>query len=396
MTGFERSSINTDMKILYIITRSELGGAQAVVLSYLQALDGQAEIALATGEDDFLAEQARLLGIPVFILPELVPPISPRLDCMALRSLYKLIRQYRPDLVHAHSSKAGLLGRMAARIAGVPSVFTAHGFAFTEGAGFSRRALAFPSEWLGARLGQSLIAVSEHDGNLAARFGILPRTKVNVIRNGIADVPFRARPSEGPRVNIAMVARFAPPKAHESVLHAMLGLQIDSKLWFIGEGPTFPRVRAEAIRIGLADRIEFMGARTDVPELLSQSHIFVLASNYEGLPISILEAMRAGLPVIASAVGGVPECVHDGITGFLVARGDIKALREKLRELIASPSLRTLMGQSGRELFETQFSSPIMIDKTIALYRATIEGCYKDRRTPRSPHMEEEVLKNLL
>ncbi len=128
------------MRILYVITRSELGGAQAVVLTYLQALGTHADIALATGEEGFLADQARALGVPVFILPDLVPQIAPASDCRTAWSLYKLIRQCQPDLVHAHSSKAGLLGRLAARLAGIPSVFTAHGFAFTENASFRRKA----------------------------------------------------------------------------------------------------------------------------------------------------------------------------------------------------------------------------------------------------------------
>ena len=360
------------MKILYVITRSELGGAQAVVLTYLQALRTHANLALATGEEGFLADEARAVGVPVFVLPDLVAPIAPRLDCRALRALYKLIREYQPDLVHAHSSKAGLLARLAARMAGVPSVYTAHGFAFTGNARLLRKAIAIPSEWLGARLGDSLIAVSAYDGALGARYRILARNQVNVVHNGLPDVSFRARPAEGAPVNIIMVARFAPPKDHAFVLRSLAGMHCDFKLWFVGEGPTAPQVRAEAVRLGLGDRVVFLGARSDVPELLSKAHIFVLASDYEGLPISILEAMRTGLPVVASEVGGVPECVHQDHTGFLVPRSDVNTLRKSLRRLIASPILRERMGQAGRKLFQEQFTAARMIRETLSIYEAVL------------------------
>ncbi len=365
------------MRILYVITRSELGGAQAVVLTYLQALRSEADIALATGEEGFLAQEARSLGVPVFVLPDLVPPIAPRRDCCAVRALCRTIRQYQPDLVHAHSSKAGLLGRLAARLERVPSVFTAHGFAFTENASFLRRVIAVPCEWVGARLGQSLIAVSEYDRALAERFCIHARNQVNVVHNGLPEVAFRARPEQGSSVNIVMVARFAPPKDHRSVLNALPYLEGNFKVWFVGSGPTLSQVRAQAIREGLGDRVTFMGARNDVPELLSKAHIFVLASDYEGLPISILEAMRAALPVVASDVGGVAECVGDGATGFLVPRGQVNVLQERLQSLVASPVLRGRMGQAGRRLFERRFTAGTMVGDTLQIYQAILDSSPK-------------------
>ncbi len=380
------------MKILYVITRSQLGGAQAVVLTYLQALKTYANLALATGEEGFLADEARALGLPVFVLPDLVPPIAPRLDCRAVHALYKLTRKYQPDLVHAHSSKAGLLARLAARMAGVPSLFTAHGFAFTGNARLLRKAIAIPSEWLGARLGDSLIAVSEYDAALGSRYRILARNQINVVHNGLADVSFRARPAEGAPVNIVMVARFAPPKDHRSVLRALAGMHGDFKLWFVGEGPTVPQVRSEAMRLGLGDRVVFLGARNDVPELLSRAHIFVLASNYEGLPISILEAMRAGLPVVASDVGGVPECVRHDHTGFLVPRSDVNALRENLHSLIASPILRERMSQAGRKLFQEQFTAARMIRETLSVYEAVLASSPQQAGIEISPSRVQQTI----
>lgn len=360
------------MKILYVITRSEIGGAQAVVLAYLRSLRDSVDLALATGEEGFLANEARALGVAVFVVPGLVSEISPRLDWRAVRALYHIIRAYKPDLVHAHSSKAGLLGRLASSVAKVPAVFTAHGFAFTENAGALRRIMAILSEWTAARLGSAVIAVSDYDGDLAVRCRVLARDEVCVIHNGIADVSFRATPAIEPQVNIVMVARFATQKAHDCLLHALNGLQGNFKLWLIGEGPNIDQVRADSVKLGLGDRVVFMGARNDVPELLAKAHLFVLASNYEGLPISILEAMRAGLPVVATDVGGVRECVRDQETGFLVCRGDVGELRTRLFDLIASSALRERMGQAGRRLYEAEFTEAVMIQKSMEVYEAVL------------------------
>jgi glycosyltransferase involved in cell wall biosynthesis len=381
------------MKILYVITRSEIGGAQAVVLAYLRSLRDRVDLALATGEEGFLADEARALGVSVFVVPELVPEISPRLDGRAVRALYRIIRAYKPDLVHAHSSKAGLLGRLASSLARIPSVFTAHGFAFTENAGALRRIMAILSESVATKLGNAVIAVSDYDGDLAVRCHVLARNEVHVIHNGIADVSFRATPAAEPQVNIAMVARFATPKAHDCLLRALNGLQGNFKLWLIGDGPNMEAARAQSVELGLGRRVIFMGARCDVPELLGKAHVFVLASNYEGLPISILEAMRAGLPVVATDVGGVRECVRDQVTGFLVPRADVGGLRTRLFDLISSPALRERMGHAGRKLYEAEFTESVMIEKSMEVYEAVLTAA-KPRTTwqqqlARDEHREE-------
>ena len=182
-------------------------------------------------------------------------------------------------------------------------------------------------------------------------------------------------------MNIVMVARFR--SAHTAALRALAGLPGDFKLWFVGDGPTLPQVRAEVSRAGLTDRVVFLGARNDVPELLSQAHIFqLLASDYEGLPISILEAMRAALPVVASDVGGVCECVRQGSTGFLVPRSDLNLLRERLGSLIASSALRERMGHAGRALFEHEFTAEVMVQKTLAVYEGVFQTSPHRARLP--------------
>ncbi len=359
-------------RILYVITRSEPGGAQSVVFTLIEALREHFEVTLVTGEEGGLADQARGLGVRANIIPDLVLPVAPRQDCRAVRRLASLIRQQRPDLVHAHSSKAGALARIAARICGVPAVFTAHGWAFTGGARLRRKLVAIPTEWLAGRLGQHVICVSAYDYGLARAYRVLPPQRMEIVHNGLSDVAWRAQPRADITPKLVMVARFAPPKDHLLVVRALSGLHQRFQLWLVGEGPTKEQIQSQAARLGLGDRVRFLGLRSDVPELLAQAHVFVLASNYEGLPISILEAMRAGLPVVATDVGGVCECVRDHETGFLVPKGDEGALRDRLAALIDDAALRATMGAAGRQLFESHFTAEVMVQKTLRVYERVL------------------------
>lgn len=358
------------MRILYLITRSELGGAQVHLLELLKGFRNRAELHVAVGKDkdQFLVEGANALGIKVHILEHLVWPLHPIKDTAALVGVLRLIRRLQPRLVHAHSSKAGILGRVAARIGGVKSLFTAHGWAFTEGVHASRRVLALSLEQIAGRLGDGVICVSQNDLELAQRYRIASPSKMWVVWNGIPDTPHRAEPVRNPP-KIVMAARFSPQKDHSVLLKALSELKnLPWTLELIGDGPLLSQAQALAADLGIAERVRFLGRRLDVDQLLAQAQLFVLASNWEGLPLSVLEAMRAGLPVVASNVGGVAEAVEEGVNGFLVPRGDALTLRQRLADLIASPALRSAMGQAGRLRYEQLFSVERMLEKVWSIY----------------------------
>jgi glycosyltransferase involved in cell wall biosynthesis len=355
-------------RLLYVITVATCGGAQAHVLDLLRGAVNQYSIALATGQEGFLADEARQMGIPVFIVPDLVVPMSPLRDARALVSLIRIIRTFRPDLVHAHSSKAGILARAAARVCGTISVFTAHGWAFTDGVPRLRRLVAMGCERTVLPCSDAIITVSEYDRQLALQRGLAPPGGVHCIHNGIADEAARAEPGSGSTPVVTMVARFCQQKDHVTLAYALAGLRQEFRLEFIGSGETMPWVRSEVSRSGIEERTQFLGERKDVPQLLGRAHIFALATNYEGLPISILEAMRAGLPIVASDVGGIREIVRDGVNGFLVPRGDIAALREALRVLLDRPVLRASMGARSRSIYEQGFTVEKMIKSTLSVY----------------------------
>jgi glycosyltransferase involved in cell wall biosynthesis len=362
------------MKILYVITRAEMGGSQTHLLDLLQGFRERHDLALATGEHGFLTEEAARLGVRVHVLPDLVQPLRPHRDIKALMSMYELIRRTRPDLVHCHTSKAGVIGRAAARMARVPAIFTAHTWSFAEGTSLLWKLVGTPCERLAARWSERIIAVSESNRSLALRRRVAPGGKIVTVHNGVLDNPLRARPGAGSVPRIVMVARFAPQKNQAQLIEALAGLQRPCQLTFVGDGPTRPAAEQLARSLGLQDRIEFAGVRTDTDRILSDSSIFVLATNWEGFPITILEAMRAGLPVVATDVDGVREAVVDGETGYLYPKGATAPLCSILQALLDDPATRIRLGQAGRKRYEAEFTRSAMIRKIASIYERVIPG----------------------
>jgi glycosyltransferase involved in cell wall biosynthesis len=360
-------------KLLYVITRGEIGGAQKHVADLIGDLRHDFSIAAAIGGGGYLPQSLQALGVPVYELRHMAHSISPAADARAIRELLAVMRAYQPELVHVHSSKAGLLGRIAASIARLPSVYTVHGWAFTHGAPLSRKAIGLLSEAACAHLGDRIVTVSEYDRALCLAYHMTVPDKVVTIRNGVADSPLRALPGTAAEPVVSMVARFDAPKDHPTLLRAVAGIPEPYRVRLVGDGPERGRMRQEAEALGIGGKVDFLGTRTEVAELLGTSHIFVLASRWEGLPLCILEAMRAGLPVIASDVGGVAEAVVDGVTGFLVRSGSPEALRERLRILLANPGLRVRMGAEGRRQYLAGFTLESMLAKTRGLYREVLD-----------------------
>lgn len=360
---------------MFVITRGEHGGAQAHILDLIRGFRERFELHLAVGEEHFLSREARGLGVRVDLVPSLVQPLAPLEDWRALRKLLRLIGQVKPTLVHCHSSKAGFIGRLAARITGTPSIFTAHGWAFTQGVSWKRKIVAIPSEWFATRLGNAVITVSRYDYLLALRYGIASEAQMTVVHNGIQDMacPSRAVDAVSP-TRLIMVARFTPPKDHASLLSALSGLTSSSSRWvldLVGEGPLLASMQAEAARLGLEAHVRFLGARLDVARLLGDSSVFILTSNYEGLPISILEAMRAGLPVVASNVGGIRSSGGWGNGVSHSPRGCSNV--EGTPGSTHRRSSATASDGAGRARYESCFTLEQMLEKTLAVYEKVLK-----------------------
>lgn len=361
------------MRIAYVITKSDLyGGAHVHLLDLATAMRSAGhDVTVLAGGNGPLFDELSRRGITYHRLRHLVRPIRPWQDLRAVGELRRILASISPDIVAAHSSKAGLIGRFVARTLHIPVVFTAHGWSFTDGVAQNARRVYRTLERLAAPWADKIITVSDYDRQLAIVQRVAPEQKLITIHNGVHDVPsaLHAAPAQHPP-KIVMVARFDPQKDHELLVRALSELRnLEWSLELIGDGPLRPRVEELSITLGIQDRVHFAGARRDIAARLATAQLFVLTSNWEGLPLTILEAMRAGLPVIASNVGGICEAVRDGINGFLVPRGNVEILKERLIVLMTEPAIRERMGQEGRGLYEAEFTFDRMFEKTLSLYQ---------------------------
>ena len=366
------------VKVLYIITLPDLGGAQVHLLALATEMQARGhKVAVAVGCEGWLTEKLQEANIPFFIVRGLVREISPCKDFRALRELRSLLTDWQPELVHCHSSKAGILGRLAAWLSRIPAVFTAHGWAFTEGVAPGKRRIYQGLEAVAGFWARCIICVSEYDRRLGCKLLPMHRKKMMTIYNGIAPENSLCAEASKRMLRLVMVARFARPKKQGAVLQALARLRAGTEkcevmVDFIGDGAEISQAQALAKELSLHETVRFLGNRTDVRSLLPKYDGFLLLSDWEGFPISILEAMRAGLPVIASDVGGVKEEVLDGRTGFLIPKGDISALVEKIRYATEHREEFLAMGQEGRRVFLENFTTDQMMKQILQIYREII------------------------
>lgn len=365
------------MKIAYLITRmDEYGGAQIHVRDLSLWLKGQGhEPVILAGWPGRVSDFVESQGIEFIEIPNLVRPIDPVKDMRAVQEIRSALEHVKPDLISCHSSKAGLLGRVAAKLAGVKSVFTAHGWAFTDGVPTAQKLLYKTIERGAGLISNHIITVSEFDRTLALKAHVARDNKITAIHNGmpVAPCPPRKPITDLPH-RLLMVARFGPQKDHALLLNALAACaDIPWVMEFVGGGDDF-EMRKLCDALGLEDRVTFMGEREDVADIMARSDVYFLISKWEGFPRSILEAMRSGLPVIASDVAGVKESVVDGVTGYVVQPGDQEALAKTIRTALSNPQKLCEMGLNGRARFEQNFTFLTMAAKTVDLYKRVISG----------------------
>jgi glycosyltransferase involved in cell wall biosynthesis len=369
-------------RLLLVITLAETGGAQTYVASLLPAVALEFDVTVAAHGDGFLRDAAAAAGVSYVALEQVRRPLHPARDALGLLELIRLCRRVRPDIVHANSSKAGVLGRLAAAVAGVRvRIFTVHGWAFKAHAGAAATAYLWADRLMRPLTTTTIcVAESERSAGLAARTCIDRATVV--IRNGVElDRPRRRHTTTAP-VEILAVGRLHEPKDFVTLVRAVPSLEPGSvRVRIAGDGPDRAAIEDEIAQLGLDGAVELLGARDDVAALLAQADVFVLPSRSEGMPMSVLEAMAAGLPVVASAVGGMPELVRDGETGALVPAGDPAALARALAPLVTDAELRARLGRGGRERAERDFGLEAFRRAHLDLYRARLaRGASRTRR----------------
>jgi glycosyltransferase involved in cell wall biosynthesis len=359
-------------KILYVIKFVDNSGSPRHLLSLIRHARANWDVHLCVGVDGPYVNVFREAGATVHLLDIIGQKASPMQLIKSVMALRKLMLELRPALVHSHSPLSGATARIAASLTGTPCLFTAHGWNFSPGLPWSRRIASVVLEWLVARLGQPIIAVSAYDGMLAGRFGVARPPQLAVIRNGIAEADPVAPIEHRSRPAIVMAARFTDQKRQSDLIEAAALVKSDCRIELLGDGETRFQCEELSRRLGQDGRVHFLGQVASVEAHLRSATIFVLASNYEGLPLSILEAMRAGIPVVATRVGGVDEAVSDGVTGLLFERGDVQALAVHLDRLLRDAELRRSMGNAGRARFLAYFTDARMLQETSAIYGSLV------------------------
>jgi len=351
-------------KILYLVTNSNIGGAQTHLYELISDLKDKYEIEVVTGDEGYLSHACNGIGIRVHILESIRRNSNPLRDFAALFEIYHLIRAIRPNIVHSHTFKAGVLGRFAAFFARVPSVYTLHAWLWN-----TKEFLEFFSSWFCDRV----ITVSDAGKKLLIQQHISP-SKVITIHNGVFESNAQVVHCAKDAPIVMMVARFTQAKDFETLLRAFSLIPEGPRLRLVGDGHTRPAVEALIAELKIADRVELLGERADVDHLLLQSDILVLSSFTEMFPICILEAMRAGLPVIATNVGGIQEAVIDQQTGLLVSPSSINEMADALNKLCFDADLRKCMGSAGRSHYEQFFTASVMRRNVISLYESLLNA----------------------
>ena len=384
------------IKVLRVIARLNVGGP-ALHVAYLTAgLAGRGYDttlvagSLAHGEES-MAAVAEQRGVTIETLPALYREIAPLRDARAVLDLARLIRRERPAILHTHTAKAGAVGRAAALFAGrarPPIILhTFHGHVL-RGYFNPLVTLGFRTleRWL-ARVTTKLIAVSPEVRDDLVRLGVAPASKFAVIRLGIeleertggdqaAGLEIRRLlgvPPDG--FVVGWIGRMTAVKRTEDVLRAfrgLLDLGVEAHLLLVGDGPDRPRLERDAHDLGIVRRCLFLGYQDDVARFYKMIDVLLLPSANEGTPVSVIEALAAERPTVATRVGGVPDVIRDGVEGFLVEPGDAAALAERLAELARDPERRARMGAAGRARVLERYAVERLVDEVDRLYRSLL------------------------
>jgi glycosyltransferase involved in cell wall biosynthesis len=377
------------LKVAHIITRLELGGAQQNTLYCCERHDRKKyDVILICGAGGQLDDEARWIkDCRKYFLSELKHPLSPFFDWMALRRLTEILKLEQVDIVHTHSSKAGILGRLAAKRAGVPHILhTIHGWGFYPGQFFALRWLYQALERWAAKFTEVLIAVSEENKQtgLANRIGRLEQYEV--IHSGVDPKKYALNRAEAAgarqkfktqdRPTVLVLSNFKKQKSPLDVVAAAEALapRLPNVLFlWAGDGTLMSEVEKRIEASGLKDNFNLLGWRNEVGELLAASDVLLLTSIYEGLPRVVLQAMAAGKPVVATSVSGTPEAVQSGVNGFLHPAHETGAMAESLYQILSSPALAKALGLAGKSRLKGTFQIAAML-KAIEKVYAKVAG----------------------
>jgi glycosyltransferase involved in cell wall biosynthesis len=363
------------VKVVHLVIDGEVAGGQLVALQLARAArDRGHEVAFVSPSPGDFIELGEREGFRT-----LVVPLGAALDVRSLIRLTSVLRAERADVLHTHAHfSLNVLGRLAGRLAGAQVVAHMHISNVFRADGVARRAQVAVDN-VTARLCSRIVAVSEATRDSLVRQGY-PAARVVVVHNGIGPAapvePRRPKGVPDAAPLLLHVGRLAPVKGQRELIEALALLRRPDALAVLAgkdleTGGSYQcELEALAAELGVRERVVFAGYRDDVPALLAAADVFVLPSFVEGLPLTVLEAMAAARPVVASRVGGTPEAVVHGETGVLVPPGDVEALAGALNELLADPERARRLGEAGKQRVKERFSVGVMSDRVLAAYAA--------------------------
>jgi glycosyltransferase involved in cell wall biosynthesis len=377
-------------RIIHIHTLPVISGSGLNTYLTMRGMDRTAyEVELACAPGGKLIDLIRGEGMKVRLFKNLVQPLHPLKDLLGLIDLTRFLRKQRYHIVHTHNSKAGFIGRLAARWAGVPIiVHTVHGFAFHDREPAWRQILFRNLERLASRWCDKMVFISQPLIDWALRERITRREKIQKIYSGIELEHFEPVPDgekkalkvawgireEAPVVGI--VSKLWEGKGHTILIHAFEGLKQEipeAVLVIVGEGYLRDELSDLVDRLGLKGSVLFTGFQMDVRRIIATFDVAVLPSFFEGMGRVLLEAMTMGKPVVASSVGGIPDLVHHGETGLLVTPGSVSELKSGMLTLIRNKALAKEMGKEGRRRIGEEFSAGRMAQSIEKLYRELLQ-----------------------
>ncbi|KAF1303526.1 glycosyltransferase family 4 protein [Enterococcus sp. JM9B] len=366
------------MKILYCITRSKWGGAQNHLYELIraQALKGS-DVILVVGDEGDLTKKIHENKIPcrIILMSSLVREISISKDLRSIRKFRKLVKKENPAIVHLHSSKAGAVGRVACINLNVKVIFTAHGWSFTDGVSKKKARVFVGIERFLSGFTDKVICVSKFDYDIANRKNIFKNTTGIAIYNGVPDEypNLSLERDRNEPINFVMIARFSDVQKRQDLLIDAAKLLSEKgitnyRITFIGDGERLLEAKNKVHAYQLEDKIDFLGFKETPMDYLDHNSVLTLISDYEGLPISIIEGMCMGRPILATDVGGVNELITHGENGYLtsVKPEDIKLFMHKISQLTTDEFQQ--LSVNSRKLYEKSFTIDDFISSTFRCY----------------------------
>jgi glycosyltransferase involved in cell wall biosynthesis len=386
------------MRVATVITRLNIGGASPPVISLAGGLSDRGhESVLIVGEPEpgegSLEDEAVATGARLVKLPDLRRNVDLVRDVRVLWQLVAQFRGFRPDVVATHMSKAGALGRIAARVAGVPVVVhTYHGKGFDVFPRGWRRSSALWIERILARVATGNVVVSDKQEQEFLGLRVAPASRMRVIRYGVDLDPFiRAAEGRGglraelglpeDAMLVGVVARVVAIKGQDVFVRAVAQL---GEAWpgvrflVIGDGPFRPECEALGRTLGVDGRVRYLGWRRDIPDVLASLDLVALPTvmDFEGTPVALIEALAARRAVVATDVGGVADVIHEGRTGLLVPPGDAAALAAAIGRLLGDAAARDTYGRNGQALVRERHARKRMVDETERYYQELMDGAH--------------------